>query len=477
MGNTSPDGRGFTTRQVGIAGVVVLTVAAVSLYLLMLRYTGRFEEKVGVVAMMTSTGDGLPQRADVKFRGMIVGVVSGVDVVAKGERQAVALDLDPALAAAIPANVTARVVPNNIFGVAGVELLDNAPTAARLSAGAEIAEDTSESTVQLQTTLNVLKNVLDNIQPEKLGRVLGTLADALDPSARMPGSTVERLDRWVTDIRSIEGVGTLLGDLGAAAQALSHSAPELVTTLGASVHSARTITERRAGLVALLASANGTVGSLDALFAANPGAGITLVHGLNDTFGALAADPNALPEAAANFNASLKELATVFHWGPSKQMVWEITASLTPFQQYVAADCPRYGELAGPRCGGSTVPDAAPPQDYPRQMLPRHLGIAGPAPVAPVPAVPGTAPIPGLPAIPGLPSIPGLPAVPGVTAPAADSGDPARAGATPIATGLQGPAAVAAVVGGQPTGAQMVLLAPLLTGGTVTVHETSERSR
>ncbi|WP_378734176.1 MCE family protein [Nocardia brasiliensis] len=446
-----PSGRGPSTRQLSLAGIALTTITLLLLYLLGLRYNGHFEDNVGVVAVLTSTGDGLPEHADVKFRGMIVGSVDGVEVVAKGERQRAELKLKPAVAAMIPAAVTARVIPNNIFGVTAIELVDNGQTTETLRAGAEIPEDTSEGTVQLQTTLSVLRDVLDHIQPEKLGRVLATLADALDPSVRVPGSTIERLDRWLTEVHAIPGIGAMLGDLGRAATALSASAPDLVGVLSESVTTARTLTERRDKLVALLTNANGAIDSVNSLFARNPDAGKEVVSGVDELFGSLAEDPQALQDTAANLNVSLRRLRSVFGFGPSRQMIWKMDVSFTPFQQYTAEDCPRYGSMSGPRCGGSTVPEVAPPQEFPAQLAPKWLDAAGPAPV-----------LPTLPAIPGLP---GIPMIPGLTAPAAAT-DSAPNPADP--NGLRGTDAVAAIVGGKPTAAQYLLLSPLLAGGSVT---------
>nr|WP_232542318.1 MCE family protein [Nocardia bovistercoris] len=510
-----PSGRGATARQLTTAGLAMLAVIVLLLALLMLRYTGYFEQKVPVTVELTSTGDGLPARADVKFRGMVVGAVSDVEVVGKGVRQRASVDLKPDVVGMIPASVTARVVPNNLFGVTAIELVDNGYSGARLSAGATIPEDTGAATVQLQTTLTVLRDVLDNIQPEKLGRVLATLSAALEPGARMPGSTVERLDHWLTEVHATPGVGELLGDLGRATTELSKSAPELVGVLSESVTAARTLTERRAGLVALLANASATIDTVNGLFAANPNSAKELVPGLDQLFGSLSQDTDAIPFAVSNLNKTLNEMASVFTWGPSRQMVWVMDVSFTPFQQYTAKDCPHYGQMPGPRCGGSTVPEVAPEQEYPAQMMPRWLDAAGPAPVLSS-IVPQS--VPGVPVIPGLPAVPGIPSIPGITAPAANSTVPAPApnstvptpgtnptvpvpgsspaalvpgsnpavaapgssravvapGAKPVASG-RGHAGVAALVGGNPTAAQLLLLTPLIAGGTVTVYDTEGR--
>ncbi|MGW5386217.1 MCE family protein [Nocardia sp. NPDC003963] len=483
-------GRGPRPWQMSVAGLAMITLVAVLLGLLGLRYTGRFEDRVPVNAVLTSTGDGLPERADVKFRGMVVGAVTAVDVVAAGKQQQVRIDLDPRIAPTIPDTVTARVVPNNLFGVTGIELVDNGSAPGRLAAGAEIAEDTSAGTVQLQTTLTVLRDVLDNIQPEKLGRVLATFAEALDPGARAPGSTIERLDKWVTEVRQIEGVGDLLGNLGRATTALSRSAPELVGVLSESVTTARTLTERRENLIAMLAGAGGAVDSVNALFARNPDAAKELVPGLDGLFGSLAQDPEAIPTAVANLNAALGKLSGAFGWGRQGQMRWSLDVSFTPFQQYTAKDCPRYGEMAGPRCGGPSVPQVAPPQEYPPTLLPGWVEGAGPKPQLPVPGIPAPAQTPAIPLLPGLPALPGLPVIPGITTPlfptapaapapqgqvpgqAAPAAAPTPAGG-PIAQ-LRGHAAVAALLGRQPTTAELLLLTPILAGGTIDVYSDGE---
>lgn len=499
-------GRGFRPWQLTLSGLVMLTLLAVLLTLLGFRYTGRFEDKVPVYATLTSTGDGLPANADVKFRGMIVGMVRAVEVVAAGKQQRVDIDLKHAVAETIPGNVTARIIPNNLFGVTAVELIDNGPTTARLSAGTAIAEDTSSGTVQLQTTLTVLRDVLENIQPEKLGRVLGTFSAALDPGSRMPGSTIERLDTWMTEVHRIEGIGHLLGDLGRATTALSRSAPELVGVLAESVTTARTLTERRQNLVDMLSHASGAVDSVNNLFARNPDAAKELVPGLDSLFGSLAQDPDAIPFTIANLNTTLQKLADTFTFGPSKQMRWKMDVSFTPFQQYTAKDCPRYGEMSGPRCGGPTVPEVAPPQEYPARMIPGWLESAGPKPSLPIPGSPAPAPsvAPG-PLLPGLAHIPGLPAIPGITvplvpAPAAPQAAAPGAAATPPAPGAQGapgrPAtggspdapngvrpitelrgrqAVAALLGREPTALETLLLTSVLAGGVLEVYDEGVR--
>ncbi|MFC9659464.1 MlaD family protein [Nocardia sp. NPDC127606] len=463
-----PSGRGWSRGRLNLAGVAMTMSLSGVVALLGLRYAGHFDDTVPVTALMTSTGDGLPARADVRFRGLLVGAVSAVEIAEQGLRQRVELELKPDAAAAIPASVTARVVPANIFGVTGIELVDNGSAATSLRPNAVIEQDHSRATVALQTTLTTLRDVLDRIQPAKLARVLATLAEALDGDARLPGSTIERLDQWITEVRALPGVGDLLGDLGAATAAVNQSAPELADALGRSVQTARTITERRAQVIELLTSAGTATDATQALFARNPDAGKELVVGLDETFGALAADPSALSDTVIGLGESLSRLATVFNWGSSKQMQWDVTVSFTPFRQYTAADCPHYGGQAGPRCGTASVPDSPAPQSYPAQLIPGWLSAAGPSPVPTLPGLPALPGIPSLPNIPGL-SLPGL-VVPGITIPANSTPQQTVPHVRPIA--LTGPDAVAAFLGTRPNTTQLLLLGAALTGATVTAEPT-----
>ncbi|MBD0321997.1 MAG: MCE family protein, partial [Aldersonia sp.] len=404
-----PSGRGPTMRQLVVAGVVLIAVLSLLLTLLVMRYQGRFEKVVHATAMLTTTGDGLPTDADVKYRGVLVGKVDAVEVAAQGEVQEVEIDLDPTLVGGIPGTVTARVVPSNIFAVTSVELLDNGP-GTPLQEGAQIPEDRSKSTVALQSTLTSLRNILDRIDPVKLGYVIGTLSEALEPGGRVPGSTIARLDRWLTSVdAAIPDLGADLANFSAAAAGIEESLPELIDVLNNSVTTANTIATERANLAALLASAGGTIDVANTLFAANPNSAKVLVGGLNDVFGALAYEPQAISQTMANLNDSLTKLDTTFHWGPSKQMVWNIDVSFTPFKPYTRADCPRYGELAGPSC--ATAPVQSNPGVLPPELRPRRLDTAGPEAVAP-PVPPPAAPIPALPQLPTLPPAPPAPAQP-----------------------------------------------------------------
>ncbi|MFC8047044.1 MlaD family protein [Nocardia sp. NPDC057353] len=470
-----------------IAGVCGLIVFAVLLVFLMARYQGYFVPKVNVVANLTTTGDGLPAEADVKFRGVLVGTVDDVEVAARGELQKVQIELDPDFAGGIPANVTARVVPSNLFAVTSVELVFNGPSDEYLSEGDQIEEDRSKGTIALQDTLTTVRNILDEIDPVQFGRVLGTLSQALDGSGRMPGSTVERVDRWLTAVdQSIPNLGVMLNDFSSSFQALNESAPELVTVLGSSVQTATTISDRRTQLVELITGASGTFDTINNLFAQNPDVGKQVTAGTSSMFGSLASDPAAVTQSIVNLNRSLAKLDTVFRWGPQQQMIWNMGITFTPYKPNTVADCPRYGDLAGPSC--FTAPAVAEIPPMPDSLSPRRLDAAAGLPplvqLPGMPVLPGittpsaplptaeTAPVPfaGTPLeglFPMLPPFLGgpAPAAPAPAEPVAPA-EPPAAPAAPIA--YTGDDAITRFLGRQPTAAEYLLLGSITKGMTLT---------
>ncbi|MGF6881927.1 phospholipid/cholesterol/gamma-HCH transport system substrate-binding protein [Nocardia sp. GAS34] len=489
-----PSGRGPTMRQLLVAGVAGVVVFALILTFLMARYKGYIlHPKVDVTANLSTTGDGLPSDADVKFRGVLVGSVKDVAVAEQGTQQQVHIELKPEYTDGIPANVTARVVPSNLFAVTSVELVYNGSDQASLHQGSQIAEDRSQGTIALQDTLTTVRTILNKIDPVQLGRVLGTLSYALESGSRVPGSTVERLNDWLTKVRAaVPNVGQTLDNFSSSFDALNQSAPQLVQTLAESVKTAKTISDKRAAVAALITGSESTVDKVNALFAANGDAGERLTRDTGTVFGAISADPQAIPAAIASLNTSIRALNTTFHWGPQRQMVWNVGLTFTPYKPYDRSNCPRYGTMAGPSCG--TAPVVSDPGPATPALKPRALDSARGLP--PLTAVPGLPAIPGLtvsaPAAPVAPAVPfagtplqglfpsGIPglSMPTAPKPAAPNGPAAlpvspKPAAAPIAGTVDytGDAAVTALLGRQPTIAEYLLLSSILNGGTLQVTE------
>ena len=176
------DGRGPSDRQLLGCGVAVVVVATLLTAALLVKSTGRLNDYVRVVADLINVGDGLPQKSDVKYHGVLVGLVNGVVPAANGKPNYVHIDLKPEYAKSIPATVTARVVPSNVFAVSSVQLVGNGP-GSTIAAGAHIPEDTRLPTVLFQTTVSKLRDLLAAAgrgREDKSVGVLAALAAATD---------------------------------------------------------------------------------------------------------------------------------------------------------------------------------------------------------------------------------------------------------------------------------------------------------
>ena len=171
-----PDGRGASDRQLlGVRHRGGCWWRRSSRQSLLIKATGRLDPYVRVVAALINVGDGLPQRSDVKYHGVLVGMVNGVTPAANGEPNYVHIDLNPTYAASIPASVTARVVPSNVFAVSSVQLVDRGPGPA-IRAGAKILEDTELPTVLFQTTISKLRDILAATGRGREDKTVGILA-------------------------------------------------------------------------------------------------------------------------------------------------------------------------------------------------------------------------------------------------------------------------------------------------------------
>ena len=262
MGNSFElDGRGPSDRQLLLSGLALLAVAAVVTATLLVKATGRLDPAVRVVADLVNVGDGLPQRSDVKYHGVLVGAVQDVTPAANGKPNFVHIDLDPEYAKSIPATVTARVVPSNVFAVSSVQLVDQDPGVGKVQAiseGDHIAEDTELPTVLFQTTISKLRDILAATGRGREDKTIGILAavNAATEDRRTElltsGAQLSRLVDEIDAIVATDPGPTTVSALIDATQGLQQTAPELIDALHVAVAPMRTLVEQRSQLDSLI---------------------------------------------------------------------------------------------------------------------------------------------------------------------------------------------------------------------------------
>jgi virulence factor Mce-like protein len=489
------EGRGPSNARLFVMGLIFLVIAATTVMLLIAKSRGALSSFVRVTTELVNIGDGLPVKSDVKFRGVLVGYVSGVVPAQAGRPNAVSVNLKPQYASGIPDTVTARVVPSNVFAVSSVQLVDNGNVAPALRDGAVIAEDQTLPTVLFQTTLNKFRQVLKAIgrepNPNNIGW-LTTLGEATSGRGERLQDAGHDLNEIVTQLNTVvtgEPGPSTISALTAATTGLRDTAPELLDTLDTAVQPMRTLTEKRAALTNFLSAGTGTVRTIGDAFDNQTDRLINISTQLTSAIGELADDAGGIHTILMNAQGLITKVFQVWNWD-NNQFYAKAILSLTPTRTYVRADCPRYGDLLGPSCFtapevptapaltpslgsmgfplppgvNENRPNLAPPRG---SVLPPGVGVDAPPPGS-QPPPPDGSPQPGLP-----------PEAPPRAAPPPAPQAPAEPGAVPQSAlfgGNIGPVGsdqekvqLNYLLGGQSNAATEFLLAPLVRGTTVGV--------
>ncbi|MGN2639890.1 MlaD family protein [Nocardia takedensis] len=367
------DGRGPSGLALVLRGIALVLVSAAVVSVLLMKSTGRFDEQVEVVAVLDQLGDGLPARSDVKFRGMLVGTVGSVDLVAGDRGNRVRLLLDPQVVAGIPRTVTARVVPSNVFAVSSVQLVDNGPAPA-LSAEVEIPQDRTLATVQLQTALTKLREIIAATARIGSGATVGVLAAVARATDRRgadlvaAGAQLDRITREFDALLTPDGGPPTLALVAEAVRGLDDSAPDLLDALHHAVLPMRTVAEQDAQLTNLLTAGTGTLSTVEATLGRRTDQLVTATDQLGPVLDVFAAGSPAFGPIVLRIR-NLSDLWFSEFWNAeSPRGRGKFQFRFTPHTPYTRADCPRYGDLEGPSC--RTAPENIPVEPVPAALDP-----------------------------------------------------------------------------------------------------------
>ncbi|MCI0347670.1 MAG: MCE family protein [Chloroflexi bacterium] len=133
--------------------------------------------------------------ADVKILGLPAGEVTKVTV--EDTRVRIDMRIDDDIP--IPANVQAAIVPSSLIGERYIQLTpawtEGDP---RIEEGAVIPEDRVIVPVEPDEALGALKEFLDALDPEGLGRLIGNTADALEGNGATLNSALDNVSTLVS---------------------------------------------------------------------------------------------------------------------------------------------------------------------------------------------------------------------------------------------------------------------------------------
>lgn len=237
---------GLTTVVV-IVGIVSGAVAL---------FRGDVSQTVPVTLLSPRAGLVMNPDAKVKMRGVQVGKVSSIEERPDGQA-AIHLDMDPSQLQHIPANVVVDVASTTVFGAKSVELVPpRDPTPNRMYAGQVL--NSQHVTVEINTVLQQVTEVLGSIQPEKLNETLGAIATAFNGRGEKVGQLLSDFDTMLAHLDpSLPALNHDLEVLPTVANAYADVAPDLVQTLDNTTRISQTIVDEQQDLDAVLVSAAG----------------------------------------------------------------------------------------------------------------------------------------------------------------------------------------------------------------------------
>jgi phospholipid/cholesterol/gamma-HCH transport system substrate-binding protein len=233
-------------RVLGVAFLALLVFFGWATYAI---FTKKFVDYVPVTLKASSIGLQLPALADVKVRGIIVGDVR--EARSAGNGATLELAIDPDMAAIIPANVSARILPKTLFGEKFVALqVPDDPAPRSIRAGDVITE--SRVAIEVEKVLSDFYPLLRTVQPAQLNYTLTAIAQALEGRGEQVGENLVVLDDY---LRRVNPQIPLLVDdltkLGSVSQTYREVVPELAALLRNSVTTGRTFVEKEQKIRAL----------------------------------------------------------------------------------------------------------------------------------------------------------------------------------------------------------------------------------
>ncbi|QSR29607.1 virulence factor Mce [Nocardioides sp. S5] len=231
-------------------GIVFLVLMLASVWLTYGVFTQKFSDYDEVTVKASRIGLQLPQRADVKIKGVIVGEVLDYEPTAEGAD--ITLGLYEDRTTQVPNDVTASILPKTLFGEKFVSLIvpEGGSDAAPIADG-DVIERTDLS-IEVEQVLSDLYPLLRAVQPADLNMTLNAVATALEGRGEQLGESLETLDGYLT--RFNPELPGLVEDLRLTAEVSDTYAdvlPEVATILRNTITTTTTLEGREDKLKAL----------------------------------------------------------------------------------------------------------------------------------------------------------------------------------------------------------------------------------
>lgn len=331
-------------RSLGIAFVALLIGAV---YLTYAVFSQKFTSFDTVTLKTSAIGLNMPEKADVKVRGVIIGEV--LNYATDGNGAIVTLGINKGVLGTqnIPANVTGEILPKTLFGEKYVSLDIPTNGTGELRAGATI--DSTKVSTEVQAVLADLYPLLTTVDPKDLNTTLTAVADALEGRGAKLGDTIATLDSYLQKLNpQIPAALDDIAKLSTVANTYADVLPQVADILRNTITTTTTLEARSGQLHDLLTSVTALAGTAQNFLQVNGNNLIQLGNVNGPITGMLATYSSEFPCLIGGLN----NLTTL------ESKVWthytlHVALKTLPRQprQYTPADKPVFGATEGPTCG------------------------------------------------------------------------------------------------------------------------------
>jgi phospholipid/cholesterol/gamma-HCH transport system substrate-binding protein len=327
-------------------GVVFLCLLLAGVWLTYGVFTQRFTHVDEVTLDAPAIGLQMPDRADVKIRGVIVGEVLGFRATGQGAQ--VRLGIFPDQLHTIPSNVTGAIVPKTLFGEKYVSLVvpGDRPAPTPLRPGATIPH--TRMPVEVQQVLADLYPLLRTVRPGDLNLTLNAISTALEGRGDDLGRALVTVDRYlrrinpqipriVDDLRLTTRVSTTYADV----------TPEVAQTLRNTIKTTGTLRDRHRQLRSLFTDVSSFSDTARDFLRDNGDDIISLGRVSRPQARMLARYAPEYPCLLGGLVGAGRREAQAF-----RDFTLHIVLEVVPHQPrgYTPADRPAYGDDRGPSC-------------------------------------------------------------------------------------------------------------------------------
>jgi virulence factor Mce-like protein len=219
---------------------------------------------------VADAGGALRKGSDVKMGGVLVGKVSSI---ARDDSGGVLLDLEMSEEDLeyVPANVVARILPATVFGTTFVDLVVHGkPSGDSLEAGAEVAADETQATLELQQALDDIDRLVKALGPGELASAIGSASQALEGRGDQLASTVRTLNSYLGRLNPrMPAVREDLQALATTVDVINDVTPDLLDATEDALVFTGSLINQEAALTALLTGGTGLAESSNEFLSRN----------------------------------------------------------------------------------------------------------------------------------------------------------------------------------------------------------------